>query len=325
MSNAKNVLVLKHFEAPKKAGAHFRLLCMTGKTKGESYFITGARIIIGRSERADIQIFDAKSSREHAEITKVGNEYVITDLKSQNGVTVNDIKITQVKLKDGDKVIVGQTVFRFGKVDVQQEEVSEIGSIEKNFSDNSKSEDPPKKSKLPFIIVVMGLVLAFLLVDDPDIEEAKRDAGKAKIKFNEIGDDYSAQIKKKQLAEDKELQEKLDAIFHRGLREVREGNYYRGINEFNLALILSPNNARASFYRNKTIQQLDEAIEEHFVKARRQADALKYHGAATSYCQIIRLLQHTPEDQRYKDAQLNIKEIEKLLGMNDGEIKCISQ
>jgi pSer/pThr/pTyr-binding forkhead associated (FHA) protein len=327
MSNAKNVLVLKHFEAPKKAGQHFRLLCMTGKTKGESYFITGNRIVIGRSDKADVQVFDTKSSREHAEITKVGSDYIVTDLKSQNGILVNDLKVTQVKLKEGDRLVVGQTLFRFGKVEVSEGEVpkpTKPTSVEDNFH----TENPPenkKKGKLPMIFIIIGFVVAYLLTEDSGIENMKKENNKINLKLNEYGEDFSASIKKKQLAEDKDLKEKLDAIFHRGLREVREGNYYRGINEFNLALILSPNNARASFYRSKTIQLLDEAIEKNFISARRQAESLKFKGAATSYCQILRLLQNTPEDQRYKDAKANITSIEETLGMKPGEINCLSQ
>ena len=49
---------------------------------------------------------------------------------------------------------------------------------------------------------------------------------------------------------------KLEIIYQRGLREAREGNYFRAINEFNLALILSPNNSRARFY----ISQVDTMI-----------------------------------------------------------------
>ncbi len=330
MSSAKNVLVLKHFEAPKKVGQHFRLLCMTGKNKGESYFITGNRIVIGRSDKVDIQVFDTKSSREHAEVTKVGNDFVVTDLKSQNGIMVNDLKVTQTKLKDGDKLIVGQTVFRFGKVEVADTEApskvkaSGGSSIEDSF--HSATEDAPKKkSKAPLMLIVGALVVGYLLMDDGDYEKTKARSEKVNLRLNDLGEDFSATIKKKQLAEDKDLQEKLDAIFHRGLREEREGNYYRAINEFNLALILSPNNSRASFYRSKTIQRLDETIETNFINARRQADALKFRGAATSYCQIIRLLQNTPEDQRYKDAKANVTEIEKTLGLNDGEINCLSQ
>lgn len=323
MSSAKNVLVLKHFEAPKKPGVHFRLLCMTGKNKGESYFLTGGRIVIGRSEKADIQVFDTKSSREHAEVTKVGNNFVITDLKSQNGMMVNDSKITQQTLKDGDKVIIGQTVFRFGKIDVNGDEERPSPKMEDSFPETPEKDPPKSNSKLKLIFFILAGALVFILMEDEAPKNVQ--ANKINIKVNEFNDDYSADIKKKQLAEDKELKEKLDGIFHRGLREVREGNYFRAINEFNLALILSPQNGRAMYYRDKTIQMLDEAIEEHFIAAKRAANGLKYRSAANSYCSIIRLLQNTPDDQRYKDAGTNIKEIETNLGLNAGEINCIQQ
>ena len=48
---------------------------------------------------------DIKSSREHAEIAQVGKDYNVTDLESQNSVVVNDLKIKQHTLNEGDKVI----------------------------------------------------------------------------------------------------------------------------------------------------------------------------------------------------------------------------
>jgi len=61
---AKNVLVLKHFESPKETGTYFRLVCLTGSNKGESYVLTGNRIVIGRGEKADIKINDTKGAVE---------------------------------------------------------------------------------------------------------------------------------------------------------------------------------------------------------------------------------------------------------------------
>lgn len=330
MAEAKNVLVLKHFEAPKAPGQHFRLLCMTGKNKGESYFITGKRIVIGRSEKADVIITDAKSSREHAEITKVGANYILTDLKSQNGIYVNESRINQQTLKDGDKIIIGQTVFRFGRVEVldqptQTSEPVSQSDFDRTINSEGPESTPKKKSKSSLLIIGILAIAAFILMEDDPATTSSVSKKKNNIIVNEFTDDMESELKKKQIAEDKELKEKLDAIFHRGLREVREGNYYRAINEFNLALILSPKNARASFYRDRTIQMLDAAIEESFISARRHYDALKYRSSANSYCSIVRLIQNNPDDQRYKDAMANIKEIEKILGLNNGEIVCISQ
>ncbi|MEI8347780.1 MAG: FHA domain-containing protein, partial [Pseudomonadota bacterium] len=91
---------------------------MTGEKKGVTYFLKEKRAIMGRSEKADIQIFDVKASREHIELARVGNTYVLTDLKSQNGVMVNDLKVTQYTLKEGDKIIIGHTVYKFNDLKI---------------------------------------------------------------------------------------------------------------------------------------------------------------------------------------------------------------
>src|SRR5262245_41374587 len=135
---AKNVLVLKHFESPKEAGVYYRLVCLTGGNKGESYVLMGTRIVIGRGEKTDIRLNDAKASREHAEITRVGNNWVVTDLGSQNGVMVNEKKITQHQLSETDKLIIGQTVFKFAKVEVSSK--NKVIKEEGEDSGNSKKK-----------------------------------------------------------------------------------------------------------------------------------------------------------------------------------------
>ena len=144
---AKNVLVLKHFESPKEAGVYFRLVCLTGGNKGESYVLLGNRIIIGRSDKADIRLNDTKASREHAEVTKVGNDWVATDLGSQNGIVVNDKKITQKALTEGDKLIVGGTVFKFARV-----EVTSKSKVVKEEVEDSKTNN---KSFIPFLFLLI--------------------------------------------------------------------------------------------------------------------------------------------------------------------------
>ena len=65
---------------------------LSGDKKGISYYIDGKRLIIGRSNNAEVQILDEKASREHAEIARVQSNFIVTDLSSQNGVVVNDLK-----------------------------------------------------------------------------------------------------------------------------------------------------------------------------------------------------------------------------------------
>jgi EAL domain-containing protein (putative c-di-GMP-specific phosphodiesterase class I) len=61
---------------------------------------------IGRSEECDYQIASSRVSRNHAEINKSGGGYVLRDLGSTNGTFVNGQKIDQVRLNEGDLVVI---------------------------------------------------------------------------------------------------------------------------------------------------------------------------------------------------------------------------
>jgi pSer/pThr/pTyr-binding forkhead associated (FHA) protein len=313
---AKNVLVLKHFESPKEAGVYYRLICLTGGNKGESYVLLGNRIVIGRSEKADIRLNDTKASREHAEVTKVGTNWVATDLGSQNGIIVNDRKIKQEQLNEGDKLIVGQTVFKFAKV--------EVTSKTKVIKEESEDAKPSNKSFLPFLILLV--IFAGLFLFDDKKTESNSSAKKEKSQgFQNVTDELTTAIQKRQANENKQIKEKLNAIYQRGLRELRERNYYRAIHEFNLALIIAPGDSQAEYYLRKTKEELDKEIESYLVRASRDEIALKYKSSIISYCSIIRLLYSAPDDPRHKNAVKSIKDLESKLGLETGETDCLKK
>ena len=143
--NKSEVKIVKNFRAPKKAGVHFRLLSLTGVSKGTSFYLEGRRAVIGRGESVEISILDPKASRQHAELVKMGDTYVITDLKSQNGVIVNDLKIAQHKLTTGDKIIIGSTVFKFDRFEVEKKEIEIIDDPSGEDEEAEEGEPDAKK------------------------------------------------------------------------------------------------------------------------------------------------------------------------------------
>lgn len=71
--------------------------------------------LIGRSSEA-LPISDNTVSRRHAELTPDDGEWWIRDLSSQNGTWLNGVRIEgRVKLRPGDQVRVGGTIFVFGQ------------------------------------------------------------------------------------------------------------------------------------------------------------------------------------------------------------------
>jgi pSer/pThr/pTyr-binding forkhead associated (FHA) protein len=328
---AKAVSIFKHFETPKKAGIYHRLVCLTGKNKGVAYFIMGARAVIGRSEDADIRILDLKSSREHAEIILVGDNYIVTDLGSQNGIVVNDLKITQHVLTNGDKIIIGKTVFKFSRIEVKESPKKsrerEESHEHEETDDEDFSEEQPKNKLLTKLLfgVITASVLMLLFSDTEKPEKTKN---KSEVTTVASVDDVFAQQYKKKAKENRESKDKLSYYLKRGLREFREGNYFRAITEFESARQWSPNDPLTNFYLRRTKETLNEKIQTFLIKGKRDIKALNYNSAISSYCAVIRLLNDNTSKESLKyllTAKEGIKNIELKMNYEEGEIMCISK
>jgi tetratricopeptide (TPR) repeat protein len=317
MSSA--VKIFKHFEAPKEAGQYYRLVCLTGKEKGIAYFLIGKRVVLGRSDKADIRILDIKSSREHCEVIKVGKDFVLTDLGSQNGVIVNDLKVKQHVLNEGDKVIIGKTVYKFNKIEVKAK--NELKIAEDDDVEAYEDEELEGKSKLSPVLIVIILAAVGIIVTSGEDKAEKIKSKKSRYTVQEIPGSVSESMQGAR-KKDKKIQAKMNIYFQKGLREFREGNYFRAMSEFEHALSWSPNDPQAQFYLRKTKEALDNTIKGYELKARRDEDALKYQNAAVSYCAIIRLLYRYPNDDRHTNAKEMVTKIEEKLGLEEGEIEC---
>ncbi len=69
------------------------------------YPLVAERLTIGRDDGNDIVIPDRRVSRRHAEIVRVGSEFVLRDCESKNGTFVNGERVVQERrLHDGDEI-----------------------------------------------------------------------------------------------------------------------------------------------------------------------------------------------------------------------------
>ena len=128
--------------------------------------LTGEPISIGRSREADIPLLDDKVSRVHCGIRLSDGEFYLKDLKSRNGVFVNGQRVEDtVKLKVGDRIQVGSTVFVLESASNQEDARKALGSVQNDMADgkgyttisrkSSKTsprplpKPPPRKSRRP--------------------------------------------------------------------------------------------------------------------------------------------------------------------------------
>jgi len=86
---------------------------VSGPNLGARYPLNKSTVRIGRDSRCEIHFDDTETSRKHAEIERVGDSYVLTDLKSSNGTVVNGQTIETKTLLDGDRVQIGKQILVF--------------------------------------------------------------------------------------------------------------------------------------------------------------------------------------------------------------------
>lgn len=78
--------------------------------------VTSTVTVLGRSRRCDIVVDDPNVSRQHAEIRRQDDTYVIRDLQSTNGLRVNRRKVEQCVLQDGDRIELGTAELLFERL-----------------------------------------------------------------------------------------------------------------------------------------------------------------------------------------------------------------
>jgi pSer/pThr/pTyr-binding forkhead associated (FHA) protein len=86
---------------------------ISGKYQGGEFPLRPNReIIIGRSSDLDMVLVEDMVSRKHAKISTDDHAVSIQDLGSTNGTFVNGEKIRAVRLKEGDRILVGTSIIK---------------------------------------------------------------------------------------------------------------------------------------------------------------------------------------------------------------------
>lgn len=101
-------------QAPKEAPAPPPAATLT--VSGRRIPLSAARVVLGRSRDADVQVDDANVSRLHCEIVRDGAaSWVVADLGSTNGTELNGKRVDRAALTDGDRIVIGGTTIVFGR------------------------------------------------------------------------------------------------------------------------------------------------------------------------------------------------------------------
>ena len=145
---------------------------------GEYPIEQGRSLTIGRKESNDIPIENLAVSGHHAKVDAVGEEYLLTDLKSKNGSFVNKELVTTHWLQHGDKIIIGKhcLVFEYAEGEKRPAAKAGGGNMDQTMvMDTDKYKDmlskaaPAAKKKVASIGV-----LSYLSGGEGEIELTKK-------------------------------------------------------------------------------------------------------------------------------------------------------
>ena len=141
-------------------------------------------VVLGRAVEADVRVNDFRASRLHARITTErdpetqATRYRVTDLNSTNGTLLNGQPITEALLNEGDKVTIGDHLFRFEMLDeidrefqqqihrlLAHDELTGLLTSKSFFSELRRESANAAEEAKPFCVLMMDLDY-FKLVND---------------------------------------------------------------------------------------------------------------------------------------------------------------
>jgi pSer/pThr/pTyr-binding forkhead associated (FHA) protein len=100
------------------------LIVLAGWEIGRQIELHEPETILGRSITVGVRVDNRSVSRQHAKIVRHLSEsedyYEVLDLGSVNGIRVNNQPVQSAQLQDGDKIQLGDVVFKFSLSDAME-------------------------------------------------------------------------------------------------------------------------------------------------------------------------------------------------------------
>ncbi|MEP6741776.1 MAG: GGDEF domain-containing protein [bacterium] len=152
------------------------LVSLRGELMAVPIPLERSEVTIGRALEADVRINDLRASRLHARINSNYDAqtdetlYSITDLGSTNGTLLNGELISEAQLNDGDKIVIGDHLFRFDMLDeidrefqqqihrlLAHDELTGLLTSKSFFSELRREAARAQSESRPFCVLMMDL------------------------------------------------------------------------------------------------------------------------------------------------------------------------
>ncbi len=126
-----------------------RLVYVTRHGRQKFFPIKKEITLLGRHVDCDLQVPVKDVSREHCQLIKEADKFLVRDLDSANGTFVNGKQVTETSIKAGDQISVGQITFVV-QIDGQPEQ------IKLEAVDSAKAKAPQVQGKNDDQTIALG-------------------------------------------------------------------------------------------------------------------------------------------------------------------------
>ncbi len=114
------------------------LFVIQGRDQGSRFRLDDSLVTIGRGTANTIQLHDTEVSRDHVELVRREDKFVLKDLGSSNGTFVNGRQIREHELASGDQVQLGRSLLLYtGVTDDRLEDLADkVNIVARNVEDD---------------------------------------------------------------------------------------------------------------------------------------------------------------------------------------------
>jgi diguanylate cyclase (GGDEF)-like protein len=101
-------------DTPLRVGRdHACVVVISGPQLGRRVVLAQVPVVLGRGMGCEVVLDSDSVSRRHARIEWTGNEHCFVDLGSTNGSYINEQRVTEQPLRDGDRLQVGKVLLKY--------------------------------------------------------------------------------------------------------------------------------------------------------------------------------------------------------------------
>lgn len=152
------------------------LVALAGELLATPIPLERPEVTLGRALEADVRVNDAKASRLHAcissevDVESGESTFRIRDLNSTNGTLVNGRAVAEATLRHGDKILIGDQLFRFELLDeidrafqqqiqrlLGHDELTGLLTSKSFFSELRREAARAEQTAKPFCVLMMDL------------------------------------------------------------------------------------------------------------------------------------------------------------------------